>query len=103
MHNHRDEGKVSVKLLSLVGLFATLWTGLTRLFCLWDSSGRNTGAGCHFLLQEIFPTQELNPYIAGGNLYHLSCQGSSITLMVMTVINRLCLGDEVKSRTVEKP
>ena len=27
MHNHRDEGKVSVKLLSLVGLFATLWTG----------------------------------------------------------------------------
>ena len=22
--------------------------------------GKNTGAGCHFLLQEIFPTQELN-------------------------------------------
>ena len=24
-------------------------------------SGKNTGAGCHFLLQGIFPTQELNP------------------------------------------
>ena len=34
-----------------------LW--LTRLFCLWDSPGKNTGVGCHFLLQ-IFPTQGLN-------------------------------------------
>ena len=24
-------------------------------------SGKNTGVGCHFLLQEIFPTQALNP------------------------------------------
>ena len=29
MHNHRVEGKVSVKLPSHVGLFATLWTGST--------------------------------------------------------------------------
>ena len=28
--------------------------------CLWDSSGKNIGVGCHFLLQEIFPTQGLN-------------------------------------------
>ena len=42
-------------------------------------------------------------YIAGWNLYRLSRQGSLITLMVLTVINRLCLGDEVKSRIVEKP
>ena len=26
-----------------------------------DSPGKNTGAGCHALLQGIFPTQELNP------------------------------------------
>ena len=26
-----------------------------------DSPGKNTGVGCHFLLQEIFPTQGLNP------------------------------------------
>ena len=24
---------------------------LTRLFCPWDSPGKNTGVGCHFLLQ----------------------------------------------------
>ena len=29
--------------------------------CPWDSPGKNTGAGCHFLLQRIFPTQGLNP------------------------------------------
>ena len=23
----------------------------TRLLCLWDSPGKNTGVGCHFLLQ----------------------------------------------------
>ena len=26
-----------------------------------DSPGKNTGVGCHTLLQEIFPTQGLNP------------------------------------------
>ena len=33
----------------------------SRLLCPWDSPGKNTGAGCHFLLQRIFPTQGLNP------------------------------------------
>ena len=28
-----------------------------RLLCPWDSPCKNTGVGCHFLLQEIFPTQ----------------------------------------------
>ena len=32
----------------------------TRLFCPWNSPGKNTGAGCHFLLQGIFPTQRSN-------------------------------------------
>ena len=27
----------------------------------WDSPDKNTGVGCYFLLQGIFPTQELNP------------------------------------------
>ena len=31
----------------------------TRLFCPWDSPGKNTEVGCHFLLQGIFPTQGL--------------------------------------------
>ena len=33
-----------------------------RLLCPWDSPGMNTGVGCHALLQEIFPTQGLNPH-----------------------------------------
>ena len=31
-----------------------------RLLCPWDSPGEKTGVGCHFLLQGIFPPQELN-------------------------------------------
>ena len=34
-----------------------------RLFCPWDSPGKNTGVGCHFLLQETFPTHGLNPHL----------------------------------------
>ena len=39
---------------------ATPWTLATRLLCPWDSLGKNTGVGCHALLQRIFPTQGLN-------------------------------------------
>ena len=36
--------------------------GLTdQLLCPWDFSGKNTGMGCHFLLQGIFLTQGSNP------------------------------------------
>ena len=31
----------------------TPWTVATRLLCPWNSSGKNTGVGCHFLLQCI--------------------------------------------------
>ena len=31
-----------------------------RLLCPWDSPGKNTGVGCHFLLQGILLTQESN-------------------------------------------
>ena len=33
----------------------------TRLICLWNSPDKNTGVGCHFLLQGLFLTQGLNP------------------------------------------
>ena len=40
----------------------TLWTVWpTRLLCPWDSPGKNTGMGCHFLFQGIFPNQRPNP------------------------------------------
>ena len=43
-----------------------------------DSPGKNTGVGCHALLQGIFPTQGLNPGLlrCWRILYHLSHQGS---------------------------
>ena len=48
------------------------------LLCLWASPGNNTGMGCHFLLQGIFLTQELNPGLLHYRqiLYHLSHQGT---------------------------
>ena len=50
-----------LKCFSCVWLFVTLWTVATRLLCPWDSPGKNTGVGCHTLLQGIFLTQGLNP------------------------------------------
>ena len=43
-----------------------------------DSPGKNSGVGCHALLQGIFPTQGLNPGLPHCRqiLYHLSHQGS---------------------------
>ena len=57
----------------------TLWPhGLkpASLLCPWDSPGKNNGAGCHFLLQGIFLTQESNPGLLHCRqiLYHLSYQ-----------------------------
>ena len=40
--------------LQLYGLYPA------RLLCPWDSQGKNTGVGCHFILQGIFPTQGWN-------------------------------------------
>ena len=51
---------------------------LPRLLCPWDSPGKNTGVGCHFLLQKIFSTQESNPGLLHCRqiLYQLSYEGS---------------------------
>ena len=45
-----------------------------RLLCPWESPGRHTGVGCHFLLQGIFPTQGSNLHLLLGRwiLYHWS-------------------------------
>ena len=48
----------------------------TRLLCPWASPGKNTGVGCHALLQGIFPAQGSNSGLphCRGILYHLSHQ-----------------------------
>ena len=69
----RRKEKVKVKSLSRVRLFGT-----RRLLRPWDSPGKSTGVGCHFLLQGIFPTQGFNlglPHYR-QTLYPLSHQGS---------------------------
>ena len=49
-----------------------------RHLCSWNFQGKNTGVGCHFLLQGIFPTQESNRGLPHCRqmLYHLSHQGT---------------------------
>ena len=53
-----------------------------RLLCPWDFPGKNTGVGCHFLLQRVFPTQGSNLHLwhwqAGSS--PLSHQGSPLLL-----------------------
>ena len=47
-------------------------------FCPWDFPGKNTGVGCHFLLQAIFSTQGLNLHLLHwqADSLQLSHQGS---------------------------
>ena len=85
-----------VQSLSRVRLFATPWTVTHQTppslgFCRQD-----TGVGCHFLLQEIFPTQGLNPGLphCRQTLYHLSHQGSHFSIHG----SNLCSHHLVKTR-----
>ena len=48
-----------------------------RLFCPWDFPGKNTGVGCHFLLQGILPIQVSNLHL----LYLLHLQAGSLPLV----------------------
>ena len=46
---------------SCLTLYDTVDCSLPDSFCPWDFPGKNTGVGCYFLLQGIFPTQGSNP------------------------------------------
>ena len=63
-------------LISHVRLFVTPWI-VARLFCPWNSPGKNTGVSSHCLLQGTFLTQGSNPSLLPCRqiLYHLSHQG----------------------------
>ena len=53
----------------------------TRLPCPWDSPGKNTGVGCHFLLQCMKVKSEsevAQPYLTLSNRMDCSLPGSSI-------------------------
>ena len=77
----------------------------TRLFCSWNSLGKNTRVGCHFLLQGIFPAQGLNPRLLRWQVdsLPLSHQGSPMKLSQLSYLNVTCeilLGD-IPSFSVE--
>ena len=60
----------------------------TRLLRLWNFTGKGTGGGCHFLLQGVFLTQELNPisciYCIGRQiLYHCTIWEAYICMFVV--------------------
>ena len=65
----------------------------TRLLCPWDSPGKNTGVGCHFLLQGNFLTQELNSGLPHCRqmLYWLSyTRIFAIMMLVMVIYCKYC-------------
>ena len=61
---------------SVVSSLRSLGLWPTKLLCSWNSLGKNTGVGCHYLLQGIFLTQGLNP----GLLSLLHWQADSLPL-----------------------
>ena len=56
----------------------------TKLLCPWDSLGKNTGVGCHFLLRGIFPTEGLKAHL----LHILHWQAYSLPLSHLGNPNR---------------
>ena len=77
MYNMKVKSEIEVTQLSLT-LCDPMDGSLPRLRDPWDFPGKNTGVGCHFLLQGIFPTQGSNLGLlhCRQTLYHLSHQGS---------------------------
>ena len=74
--------------LSGVQLFATPWTSPPGSSVHGDSPGKNSGVGCHALLQGIFPTQGSNPGLLNCRwiLYCLNQQRLLISLLKHQVV-----------------
>ena len=67
--------------------------GPTRRLCPWDFSRKNTGEGCHFLLQRLFPSQGSKHCLLEDSL-PLSNQGSPILYnnMILAIYTEKCVG-----------
>ena len=69
-----------------------------RLLCPWDSPDKNTGVGCHSLLQGIFPTQGSSPHLLpwqGKSCRHFKLKFTSALITfppyLLCVLNSLSL------------
>ena len=80
---HQAPGEHPLMIISLKVQESMERENQARLLHPWVFPGKNTGVGCHFLLQEIFLTLELNPGLphCRQTLYHLTHQGSKKTLL----------------------
>ena len=80
----------------------TPWTVGHQQLCPWDFPGKNTRLGCHFLLQRIFPTQELNLHLLHRRqiLYHWAMGEASRSLISGILKKFFFKYSEVESRLV---
>ena len=53
--------RMHTQLLQSCPILCDPWTVAHRLLCPWDSPCKNTGVGCHALLQQVLLTQGSNP------------------------------------------
>ena len=52
-----------------IWIFVIPWTIVCKRQCPCDFLGKNTGVGCHFLLQGIFLTQRWNYLLLGSGFF----------------------------------
>ena len=75
----------------------------TRLLCPWDFPGKNTGLGCHDLLQGIFLTQRSNPLLLHCRqiLYHWATRNTQNKQTKK--LNKICVwgGNSSKESTCQ--
>ena len=84
----------------------------TRFLCSWNFPSKNTGLDCHFLLQGIFLTQELNPLVLclphwqadSLALHHLGrpciCIHTSITISLFILLFYVISKRDIQSSVV---
>ena len=79
----------------LCPILATPWTvcSLSGSSLHWNSPGKNIGVGCHFLLQEIFPTQKLTLSLLHCRqiIYQLNYKGISNNITFSNCIKILLI------------
>ena len=63
----------------------------SRLLCPWDFPGENIGVSCHFLLQGIFSTQELNPCLLHWQVDSLPSSHLGSLLLLYFSLLLVCL------------
>ena len=88
-------------MLSHVWLFVTPWTVAHQAPLSMGFPSKNTGVGCHFLLQEIFPIQGSNQHLLC--LLHWQADSLALSHLVVTSERKVLMpsGDATKNNASE--